>query len=251
MIASDHSPIPSRGAIWYQGESNASRAQQYKQALPRHDRRLAGKQFGTRATSRSCLSSSPTTARRPNKVEDTAWAHLRDAQLHTLRTVKNTGMAVTIDIGEANDIHPKNKQDVGKRLARWALRDTYGKKDVVMSGPVIQNDGQLATDNSRYAVVFKVFGSKLIVRDGGQLQGFTVAAKDGKFVKANARIYEEANGVQGVATVFVWSDQVKNPVAVRYAWENNPTEANLVNEEGLPASPFRTDDWKGPTDGRR
>ncbi len=240
-------PYTVKGTIWYQGEANAWRAQQYRKLFPGliEDWR---KQFSNpdmpflfvqlanyRATS--------------DKVEDTDWPHLRDAQLHTLRTVKNTGMAVTIDIGAANDIHPRNKQDVGLRLARWALHDTYGKTDVVKSGPILKGaDGDPA--NKQHALLtFETFGSGLKVRGEGPLRGFSVSDGRGNFVHANAQIVESD---QGKATVVrVWSDDIKQPYTVRYAWEDNPDEANLVNEEGLPASPFRTDDWKGPTDDRR
>ena len=170
-------------------------------------------------------------------------------QLQTLRRTSNTGMAVTIDIGEANDIHPRNKQDVGQRLARWALADTYGKKDVVKSGPLYQSATPEQVDQQKaMAITFLNFGSGLRVKGEGPLLGFTIAGKDEQFVVAQAQIIQEPGNASSI--VRVWSDQVKDPVAVRYAWEDNPDEANLVNEEGLPASPFRTDSFKGPTDGR-
>ena len=134
--------------------------------------------------------------------------------------------------------------------ARWALGGTYGNKDMVMSGPLYQNAEAQVIDGKKMMVVgFISSGDGLAISGEGELQGFTIAGDDGKFVVAKAQIMEQQDGK--LATVKVWSDKVKNPVAVRYAWEDNPTEANLVNSEGLPASPFRTDDFKGPTDGRR
>jgi len=232
-------PYTIRGAIWYQGESNASRAQQYRQLFPAmiQDWRARWGQgdfpflFVQLANYRAAT----------DEVVDDEWAHLRDAQLNTLRTVPNTGMATIIDIGDANDIHPRNKQDVGLRLASWALVHTYEQDDVVASGPIYQ-PGALTVNAGRATVGFDLFGGELEVRGDGPLRGFTIAGEDQVFHHASARI---VNG-----SVEVWSEDVPNPAAVRYAWENNPTEANLVNEEGLPASPFRTDDWPGPTDGR-
>lgn len=240
-------PYTIRGAIWYQGEGNASRAEQYEKLFPGmiEDWRKQWDQgdfpflFVQLANYRK-----PT-----DKVVDPDWAHLRDAQLKTLREVKKTGMAVTIDIGDANDIHPKNKQDVGKRLARWALVDTYGKAEVVKSGPIYQGL-EVLPQNGVAFVQFNNFGSELVVR-GDRLKGFTIAGEDGKFVVADAELASQDFDRHRVSVVKVWSDRVKQPVAVRYAWEDNPDEANLYNEAGLPASPFRTDDFKGPTDGRR
>lgn len=240
-------PYTIQGAIWYQGESNASRAQQYYKLFPGmiDDWRARWGQgdfpflFVQLANYRK-----PT-----DKVVDTDWAQIRHEQLKTHRRTLNTGMAVTIDIGEANDIHPRNKQDVGKRLARWALVDTYGKKDLVKSGPLFQGHIPNAVGGKTVIeVAFIETGTGLRVRGEGPLQGFTISGKDGKFVVAKAEIIKLQDGTSD--TVRVWSDKIKEPFAVRYAWEDNPTEANLVNEEGLPASPFRTDQFKGPTDGR-
>jgi sialate O-acetylesterase len=144
--------------------------------------------------------------------------------------VKNTGMAVTIDIGEAKDIHPHNKQDVGKRLARWALAKTYGK-DVAACGPLYK---AMRTDGDKIVLEFDYAGCGLAVRDGGKLKGFAIAGADKKFVWADAQVVGN--------TVVVCCPGVKSPAAVRYAWANNP-DCNLINKCGLPASPFRTDDW--------
>jgi sialate O-acetylesterase len=146
----------------------------------------------------------------------------------------NTGMAVTIDIGEADDIHPKNKQDVGKRLALWALAESYGK-ELVCSGPIYKS---MKVERDKIILQFDHIGGGLVAGGGGALKGFTIAAADRKFVWADARI--DGDGI------VVGSDEVSEPAAVRYAWADNPV-CNLYNREGLPASPFRTDDWPGVT----
>jgi sialate O-acetylesterase len=169
---------------------------------------------------------------------DSDWAELREAQSATL-ALPQTGQAVIIDIGEADDIHPRNKQDVGLRLALAALKTTYGK-DIVYSGPVYQS---MKIDGNKIVVSFTNIGSGLLTKDKyGYVKGFAIAGADKKFVWAKAHI--EGN------TVVVYSDGVTNPVAVRYAWGNNPDDASLYNKEMLPASPFRTDTWPGITEGK-
>jgi sialate O-acetylesterase len=145
-------------------------------------------------------------------------------------------MAVAIDIGDANDIHPKNKQDVGKRLALWALAKTYGK-DVVYSGPLYQ---LMAVEGNKAILHFDHISGGLVAGGGAPLKGFAIAGPDKKFVWADAKS----------DTVVVSSDKVSEPVAVRYGWADNPV-CNLYNKAGLPASPFRTDDWPGITDTRK
>jgi sialate O-acetylesterase len=140
-----------------------------------------------------------------------------------------TGMAVTIDIGEAMEIHPHNKQNVGQRLARWAMRDCYGEKDLEVSGPLYASS---AAEGERIRVRFAHTAGGLKAK-GGVLKGFAIAGADKKFVWAEARIDGEG--------VLVWSDSVKNPRYVRYAWADNP-ECTLYNGADLPASPFRTDE---------
>ncbi|MGE5295744.1 MAG: sialate O-acetylesterase [Solirubrobacterales bacterium] len=228
-------PYTVGGAIWYQGESNAGRAYQYRELFP---------------TMIKCWWNSWDQGDFPflfvqlanfmdvkDQPGDSAWAELREAQTMTLE-VPHTGMAVIIDIGDAKDIHPKNKQDVGKRLALWALANTYGK-NVVYSGPLYT-----AMDKSGGKIVlhFDHLGGGLVAQGGGPLKGFAVAGEDRKFVWADARI--EGN------TVVVSSSSVANPVAVRYAWADNPV-CNLFNKAGLPASPFRTDTWPGVTAGAK
>ena len=145
-----------------------------------------------------------------------------------------TGQAVIIDIGEAGDIHPKNKQDVGKRLALSALHVAYGKEGAVHSGPVLD---EAKFENGKAVLSFDHVGGGLKA-EGGALKGFAIAGEDKQFHWAEAKLDGD--------TIVVSSPEVKNPVAVRYAWADNPG-ATLYNAEGLPASPFRTDDWKGVT----
>jgi sialate O-acetylesterase len=162
-------------------------------------------------------------------VEPQSWAGLREAQRLTLNE-RNTGMAVIIDIGEANDIHPRNKQDVGKRLALWALSETYGKR-LVYSGPLYKG---MKVRDGKAVISFDCVGGGLVSK-GRPLAGFAVAGADNVFHPAQAEI----EGHKVVA----WSDQVPEPAAVRYGWANNPI-CNLYNAEGLPASPFATDDGR-------
>ncbi len=143
----------------------------------------------------------------------------------------NTGMAVTIDIGEEKDIHPKNKQDVGRRLAQWALATTY-KKEIVACGPLYKS---MAKQGDKIVLKFDHVDGGLVAKDGGPLKGFAIAGADRKFVWADAKIVGD--------TLVVSSSEVKDPVAVRYAWATNPIHS-LLNKAGLPASLFRTDDWQ-------
>ncbi len=224
-------PYGIQGAIWYQGESNAGRAHQYRKLFPamiKNWRDDWGQGdfpflFVQLANFRQAKT----------EPAESDWAELREAQLMTL-ALSNTGMAVIIDIGDADDIHPKNKQDVGKRLALWALGKTYGQK-LVCSGPIYRS---MRVEGNRIVLQFDYVGSGLAAVLEEPLKGFAIAASDRKFVWADAKI--EGN------TVAVSSTEVSEPVAVRYAWADNPA-CNLYNKEGLPASPFRTDDWPGVT----
>jgi sialate O-acetylesterase len=227
-------PYGIRGAIWYQGESNAWRAYQYRTLFPTMIKNWRDK-WGQGDFPFLFVQLANWEASYP-EPQESDWAELREAQLMTL-SAPNTGMAVTIDIGEANDIHPKNKQDVGKRLALWALAKTYGKT-IVYSGPIYR---LMEVRDNKAILHFENIGGGLVTR-GEALKGFAIAGADKKFVWADAKI--EGN------TVVVSSDKVSVPVAVRYAWAKNPV-CNLYNKEGLPATPFRTDTWPGITDGRR
>jgi len=164
----------------------------------------------------------------PNFRTERSWPLIRESMLKTLQ-IPQTGMAVTIDIGEARNIHPRNKQDVGKRLAIAALGGAYGE-DIVYSGPIYES---MKVEGKKVTLSFKHVGSGLIAK-GGKLDGFTIAGENRNFVAAEAII---KNNV-----VIVASENVNKPVAVRYAWKNNPI-CNLYNKELLPASSFRTDNW--------
>jgi sialate O-acetylesterase len=227
-----------RGALWYQGESNAGRAYQYRTAFPLmiQDWRAHFRQgdfpfyFVQLASFNAAMGNS--------KLGST-WAELREAQTMTL-SLPNTGMAVTTDIGEATDIHPRNKQDVGHRLAVIALNQLYNKKQVD-SGPVYQS---MVVEGNKIRVRFTSTGSGLMAKDKyGYLKGFEIAGADQKFHYAKAWI--EGNDI------VVSNEAVNNPVAVRFAWADNPDDANLFNKEGFPAVPFRTDTWKGVTVDRK
>ena len=228
-------PYGISGAIWYQGESNAGRAYQYRKLFPtmiknwRQDWGQGNFPFHfVQLANFMAVKDEPS---------DSAWAELREAQLMTL-ALPDTGMAVIIDIGEANNIHPKNKQDVGKRLAFWALARSY-KKEVVYSGPIYKSmKVEQIEGKSQIRLSFDHVGGGLVARGDEVLKGFAVAGEDKKFVWADAK-------VDG-PTIVVSSDKVSKPVAVRYAWADNPV-CNLYNKEGLPATPFRTDDWPGIT----
>ena len=159
------------------------------------------------------------------------WALLREGQLNTL-SLPNTGMAVAIDLGEWNDVHPLNKKDVGHRLALAAPKVAYHDQEVIHSGPMYES---MEIEGHRIMLSFSTFGSMLKIEGNGELKYFSIAGSDRKFVWAKAKIENDK--------VIVWSDKISNPVAVRYAWADNPEGANLINKEGLPASPFRTDNW--------
>ncbi|CAH0124399.1 hypothetical protein SRABI27_03860 [Pedobacter sp. Bi27] len=220
-----------KGAIWYQGESNADRAYQYRELFPTmiKDWRQKWGQgdfpfYFVQLANFMQIDHSPV---------ESAWAELREAQQKTL-TLPNTGMATIIDIGDAKDIHPKNKQEVGRRLALIALAKTYGQK-INYSGPIYQSN---KVEGKQIRLTFGNTENGLKAVDGAALTGFAIAGADKKFYWAKASI----QGNQ----IIVSSDQVANPVAVRYAWGNNPV-CNLVSNDGLPASPFRTDTWQGLT----
>lgn len=226
-------PFTMRGVIWYQGEANAGRAHQYRMLFPTmiDDWR---RQWGQGDFPFLFVQLANFRARQQNPVEPETWPELREAQSLTL-ALPNTAQAVTIDIGEADDIHPRNKQDVGLRLALAALNTVY-RQDVVYSGPTFRN---MTVEDGRIRLHFDHVGGGLVAA-GGDLRGFAVAGEDHEFVWASAAIDGE--------TIVVSAPDIASPVAVRYAWANNPV-ISLFNSEGLPASPFRTDDWPGVTEG--
>ncbi|MDO6434500.1 sialate O-acetylesterase [Flavitalea sp. BT771] len=228
-------PYTIRGAIWYQGEANAGRAYQYRKGFPLMimDWRARWKEGDFPFYFVQLASFN---AGNGNSGKGSSWAELREAQAMTL-SLPNTGMAVTTDIGNATDIHPKNKQDVGKRLAYIALHNIYGQS-LEYSGPVYKS---MQASGDKVTLQFDHVGGGLSTPDVyGYLRGFEVAGTDHQWHYAKAFI--EGN------TVTVWQDGVTAPVAVRYGWADFAGEANLFNKDGLPAVPFRTDQWKGVTE---
>lgn len=221
-------PYAMKGVIWYQGESNTGAAVEYRTLFPAMINDWREK--WNRGNFPFIYVQLANYLRTTDQPGESNWAMLREAQLKTL-SVPNTAMAVAIDLGEWNDIHPLNKEDVGKRLALAARKVAYGDKKVVHSGPVYK---EMKVKDGRVTISFSNTGAGLMAK-GNELKYFAIAGADKKFVWANAKI--DGNNV------VVWSDQVADPVAVRYAWADNPDGANLYNKEGLPASPFRTDSW--------
>ena len=228
-------PYAIRGAIWYQGETNVPNAYEYRSLFPalianwRAD--WGQGDFPFYFVQLSPFRYHVKTPSMDPKLLPELW----EAQLMTLRSVPNTGMAVITDIGDIKDIHPKNKVDVGRRLALWALAKIHGR-DVVFSGPLYKS---MAVEGSRIRLQFDYVDGGLKSRDGKPLSDFIIAGEDKKFVPAVAEIDGES--------IIVHSEKVDKPVAVRFAWHEEATP-NLSNKAGLPASPFRTDSWMGLTE---
>ncbi len=225
-----------RGVIWYQGESNAERAYQYRKAFPAliNDwRQKWGETFPFYFVQLSSFGANQ------NSNEGCSWAELREAQTITL-SLPNTGMIVTTDIGNAKDVHPRNKQDVGKRLAFNALKQTYGF-DIPCSSPKFQS---VKFDGAKAIISFSSVEKGLITNDKyGYIYGFEIAGEDKVFYYAKAQIIDN--------NVVVSCSNVTKPVAVRYAWSDAPIDANLFNSDGFPVCPFRTDNWKGITEEKK
>lgn len=222
-----------RGVIWYQGESNAGRAYQYRDLFPLMIKSWRDEWgqgdfpfYWVQLADFQGESSTP---------RDSDWAELREAQSLTMNRLPRTGQAVIIDIGEGKDIHPRNKQDVARRLARWALARDYGI-DIAHESPTYKS---MKREGNKVVLTFDHVGGGLGTFDVAEVRGFAIAGSDRKFASAHAR-------VTGKNRVEVWADAVSEPVAVRYAWADNPV-CNLYSAEGLPATPFRTDDWPGVT----
>ncbi len=215
-----------KGILWYQGEANANRADEYAKLQPEliNDWRNKWKQGNIPFLY----------VQLPGFMDmnylplESQWAELREAQLKSL-SVPNTGMAVAIDLGEWNDIHPDRKKEVGDRLALLAEKIAYGE-NIVCSGPIYQSS---MIDNNKIIISFNNVGTGLIANDDEELSEFAIAGADKKFVWAHAKIEGDK--------VIVWGDEISNPMYVRYAWADDPVNPNLYNKEGLPASPFRTD----------
>jgi sialate O-acetylesterase len=220
-------PYGMRGVIWYQGESNAYRACQYRELFPamitQWRRKWEQGDFPFLFVQLANY-----------HFEPQVFPELREAQSMTLK-LPQTAMAVTIDIGDSTDIHPKNKQEVGRRLALAAQKTAYSE-DILFSGPIYK---KMFIEGSKCWLLFDHIGDGLVAKEDGELLGFSVAGKDREFLKARARI----DGNQ----IIIWNEEINQPVAVRYAWANHPVDFNLYNQSGenpcLPASPFRTDDW--------
>ncbi len=218
--------FPIRCVMWYQGESNAERATEYQTLLPtliRDWRNEFAIDFPFLVVQLAAFKPAV------DLPAESDWAALREAQAMTAANLPNVGLACTIDIGDANDIHPKNKKDVGERLALHAMQMVYGEQ-VETSGPTYKSS---KIKGNRVIIEFNHAGKKLIAKDGAPLRQFAIAGADNKWVWATAEIKGDK--------VEVWSDEVAVPVAVRYAWADNPERCNLYNAEGLPAVPFRTD----------
>lgn len=219
-------PYAIRGAAWYQGESDCGNAAHYRTLFPlliRDWRRAWGQGDFPFVFVQLPNMHDPPAAPGPSP-----WAELREAQALALR-VTNTAMAVAIDIGEAHDIHPRNKQDVGRRLALAALANAY-RKPVEGSGPLFRSS---TIEGRRIRVTFDRCAGGLVAKDSGPLRRFEIAGADGVFVAAEAAIDGD--------TVVVSSPKVPAPAAARYAWADNPAGCNLYGRAGLPAAPFRTD----------
>jgi sialate O-acetylesterase len=228
-------PFAIKGAIWYQGESNAARAYQYRKLLPAMIK--SWRDAWGEGDFDFLIVSLANFDKPPAEPGDSDWAELREAQTMTAAMPHN-GQALAIDLADADNpsnIHPRNKQDVGLRLSLIAEANVYGKHDVVYSGPEYDS---MKEENGKVRLTFKQSNGGLVAKGGEPLKGFQVAGEDKKWHWADAAIDGES--------VIVSSAEVPHPVAVRYAWARNPV-ANLYNKAGLPAVPFRTDDWAGMT----
>ena len=216
-----------KGVIWYQGESNTSKAFEYRTLLSAliNDWRTKW----NRPDLPFIVTQLPNFMQSRENPSESNWALLRESQSKAL-DLPHTGLAVTIDVGEWNDVHPLNKKDVGHRLALNAMKIAYGDTNVISSAPVYKS---MVVEGNKIILSFTETGNGFAPTE--KLKGFAIAGDNKQFVWANARIEGDK--------VIVWSDKIKNPVAVRYAWADNPEGANLRNKEGLPSSPFRTDDW--------
>lgn len=215
-----------KGIIWYQGESNAGNPQEYADLFPAmiHDWRDKWEQSDLPFI----YVQLPNFMKPVENPGESNWAEFRQVQFNSLE-IKNTGMAVTIDIGEWNDIHPLNKKDIGKRLALAAQKVAYGEENIIFSGPIYKS---MEIKDNNIILSFTSTGSGLVFKGDNERYEFAIAGEDSKFVRAEAKIVGD--------NVMVWSDEIDSPVAVRYAWADNPNGILLYNKEGLPASPFTT-----------
>ena len=231
-------PYPLAGVIWYQGEANASDSgayryrEQFKTLIDGWRQRWHAPAMPFLWVQLAAFDSGDDRRDASGVVQDSPWATLRESQSAAL-ALPATAQAVTIDVGAADDIHPRDKRTVGQRLSRAARRVAYGDEAVVYRGPVFR---QARAEGGQLVVAFDAPGGVLAVRGGGNApQGFEVAGADGRFHPAHARIVGD--------TVVLHSDAVPAPDSARYAWSDNPAQADLVGRDGLPASPFRTREW--------
>lgn len=237
-------PFAIRGVLWYQGETNDNRGIQYRKLFPaliNSWRKNWGQgDFPFIFAQLANVLPPPDYAKDPIWF-DSEWSEVREAQNLTLDKVPKTGMAVTIDIGEEKDVHPKNKQEAGRRLALAARAVAYGEK-IPFSGPRYE---KISVEDGKIRVHFQNTEGGLATSDDKEPNWFYIAGNDRKWERAQAKIDGK--------TVLVWSDQVKDPVSVRYAWANNPFGCNLCNKADgkifLPCGPFRSDDWPGKSTG--
>ncbi|MDR1191252.1 MAG: sialate O-acetylesterase, partial [Verrucomicrobiales bacterium] len=228
-------PYAIKGVLWYQGESNAAYAHAYRELLPLLVNSWRA-HWGRGDFPFYVVQLPNFGGAKPLPVSDDDWAVLRESQLRAAQTVPGVKMAVTIDLGEPFDIHPHNKQDVARRLARIALADVYGKK-IEWSGPMYES---MQIEGNKIRLKFSHADGGLVAKDGA-LKRFAIAGADKQWLPAAAEIDGD--------TVVVSSASLSAPVAARYAWSSNPEGCNLYNQAGLPASPFRTDDWPVVTQG--
>lgn len=226
-------PYAMRGVVWYQGETNAGRAYQYRDMFPLMIQNWRDA-WGQGDFPFYWVQLADFMSEQPDPVES-SWAELREAQTMTMDRLPNTGQAVIIDIGEASDIHPKNKQEVGFRLARWALANQY-EVGIPFRSPQFKS---VESGEGRLTVAFDHVGGGLRTVDERKVLGFAIAGEDRAWAWAEAKIV-------GKDRVEVWSPDVAEPVAARYAWADNPV-CNVYSKEGLPLTPFRSDDWPGRT----
>ena len=223
-----------RGAIWYQGETNAGRAYQYRELFPLMIKNWRD-EFGQGDFPFYWVQLADFMAEKPEPA-DSAWAELREAQTMTMSKLPNTGEAVIIDIGEGKDIHPKNKQDVAKRLARWALAEVYKTPGITCRSPLYKS---MEKQGGKVVLTFEHVTGGWRPFDVAEPRGFTIAGADKKFVLAKAKVLNPTQ-------IEIWSESIAEPAAVRYAWADNPV-CNMYSVAGLPLTPFRTDDWEGVT----
>jgi len=227
-------PFSFRGVIWYQGESNVKRAFQYRKLFPALIKNW--RELWSADDFPFYYVQLPNLYREPDPSKS-GWTELREAQLLTL-SLPNTGMAVTIDVGDPTNLHPTNKLDVGIRLSLIALNKVYLRDEIYFSGPIYESSKK---EGNKFIIKFKNIAEGLNTKDGQSLRGFKIACEDKIFVDASAEIKDD--------TVILWNAAIADPFSVRYAWSDNP-DCNLINSAKLPASPFRTDDWPELTFGK-